>query len=87
MLKQWQQRLLEQALGAEWTVPLGCGKHDPAGRNSGHSRNGASPKTRKGECGHLELATPRDRHGSFEPQIVAQGPRRCEGFDQAILSL
>ena len=41
----------------------------------------------KGEFGDLELASPRDRNGSFEPQIVAKGQRRFEGFDQAIISL
>jgi putative transposase len=87
LLKQLQKRLLEKAMGAELTVPLGYGKHDPAGRNTGNSRNGTSPKTLKGEFGNLELATPRDRNGSFEPQMVAKGQRRFEGFDQAIISL
>ena len=74
-------------MGAELTVHLGYGKHDRAGRNTGNSRNGTSPKTLKGEFGNLELATPQDRNGSFEPQIVAKGQRRFEGFDQAIISL
>jgi putative transposase len=87
LLKQLQKRLLEKAMGAELTVHLGYGKHDPAGKNSGNSRNGTTPKTLKGEFGNLELATPRDRNGSFEPQIVAKGQRRFEGFDQAIISL
>jgi len=87
LLKQLQKRLLEKALGAELTVHLGYGKHAPAGKNTGNSRNGTSPKTMKGEFGNLELATPRDRNGTFEPQIVAKGQRRFEGFDQAIISL
>jgi putative transposase len=87
LLKQLQKRLLEKAMGTELTVHLGYGKHDPVGRNSGNSRNGTSPKTLKGEFGNLELATPRDRNGTFEPQIVAKGQRRFEGFDQAIISL
>ena len=87
LLKQLQKRLLEKAMGAELTVHLGYGKHDPAGKNSGNSRNGTGPKTLKGEFGNLELATPRDRNGTFEPQIVAKGQRRFEGFDHAIISL
>ena len=87
LLKQLQKRLLEKALGAELTVHLGYGKHEAAGKNSGNSRNGSSPKTMKGEFGSLPLAVPRDRNGSFEPQIVAKGQRRFEGFDQAIISL
>jgi putative transposase len=87
LLKELQKRLLEKAMGAELTVHLGYGKHDPAGKNSGNSRNGSSPKRISGEFGHLDLAAPRDRNGSFEPQIVAKGQRRFEGFDQAIISL
>ncbi|MHB8523280.1 MAG: IS256 family transposase [Limisphaerales bacterium] len=87
LLKQLQKRLLEKAMGAELTVHLGYEKHDSAGDKSGNSRNGTTPKTLKGEFGHMPLETPRDRNGTFEPQIVTKGQRRFEGFDQAILSL
>lgn len=87
LLKELQKRLLEKALGAELTVHLGYGKHEAAGKNSGNSRNGTSPKTMKGEFGNLPLDVPRDRNGSFEPRIIAKGQRRFEGFDQAIISL
>ena len=87
LLKQLQKRLLEKAMGAELTVHLGYEKHATAGKNSGNSRNGTSPKRISGEFGNLDLAAPRDRNGSFEPQIVAKGQRRFEGFDQAIISL
>lgn len=87
ILKQLQKRLLEKALGAELTVHLGYGKHEVAGRNSGNSRNGTGSKTLKGEFGELALEVPRDRNGTFEPQIVTKGQRRFEGFDQAIISL
>jgi putative transposase len=87
LLKQLQKRLLEKAMGAELTVHLGYEKHDPAGKNSGNSRNGTSAKRIKGEFGNIDLAMPRDRNGSFEPVIVAKGQRRFDGFDQAIISL
>jgi len=87
LLKQLQKRLLEKALGAELTAHLGYQKHDAAGRNSGNSRNGSTPKTIKGEFGNLEISTPRDRNSSFEPKIIEKGQRRFEGFDQAIISL
>ena len=87
LLKELQKRLLEKAMGAELTVHLGYGKYDSEGRNSGNSRNGTSPRTIQGEFGKLELDTPRDRNGSFEPQILPKGQRRFEGFDQAIISL
>ena len=87
VLKELQKRLLEKALGAELTVHLGYGKHEAVGKNSGNSRNGTSPKTMKGEFGNLPLDVPRDRNGTFEPQIIGKGQRRFEGFDQAIISL
>lgn len=87
LLKELQKRLLEKALGTELTVHLGYEKHDSAGDNSGNSRNGTSPKTMKGEFGKLPLAVPRDRNGTFDPQIVGKGQRRFEGFDHAIISL
>jgi putative transposase len=87
LLKQLQKRLLERAMGAELTVHLGYEKHSAEGRNTGNSRNGTSPKTMKGEFGSLPLDVPRDRNGSFEPQIVTKGQRRFEGFDHAIMSL
>ncbi len=50
-------------------------------------RNGRSPKTVRGELGELTIATPRDRHGTFEPQIIGKHQRRLGGFDQKILTL
>lgn len=87
ILKELQKRLLEKAMSAELTVHLGYEKHESAGRNSGNSRNGTTPKTLKGEFGNMPLEVPRDRNGTFEPVIVAKGQRRFEGFDQAIISL
>jgi len=66
---------------------LGYEKHAPAGRGSGNSRNGATAKKLQGDFGEIELETPRDRNGEFEPRIVAKGQRRLEGFDQKIISL
>jgi putative transposase len=72
---------------AELTEHLGCEPHDPAGDNSGNSRNGKSRKTLKGEFGELPIEVPRDRNSSFEPQIVPKGQTRFDGFDDKILSL
>jgi len=87
LLKQLTKALIERAMSAELTHHLGYEKHDPAGYNSGNSRNGKSPKTLKGEFGEIQLETPRDRNGSFEPQIVPKHQTRFEGFDDKILSL
>ena len=87
LLKQLTKALIERAMSAELTHHLGYEKHDPAGYNSGNSRNGTSPKTVKGDFGEIQLETPRDRKGSFEPQIVPKHQTRFEGFDDKILSL
>jgi putative transposase len=87
LLKQLTKALLERALSAELTHHLGYEKHDPAGRNSGDSRNGSSAKTVKGDFGEIVVEVPRDRNGSFEPQILKKGQTRFTGFDDKILSL
>src|SRR6478672_10822310 len=87
LFKQLKRALIERALGAELTDHLGYEKGDPAGRGSGNSRNGASSKTLLTEDGEIDIAVPRDRAGSFEPQLIAKGQRRFDGFDDKILSL
>jgi putative transposase len=87
LLKQLTKALLERAMQAEMTDHLGYEKHDPGGNNSGNSRNGASTKMLKGDFGEMPLETPRDRNGSFEPQIIAKGQTRWTGFDDKILSM
>jgi putative transposase len=87
LLKRLTKRLLERAMHAELGDHLGYEKHDPAGYNSGNSRNGTTSKTLKGNFGALELETPRDRAGTFEPKIVAKGQTRFTGFDDKIISM
>src|SRR6202165_5204353 len=87
LLKQLTKALIERAMNAELTHHLGYEKHDPAGYNSGNSRNGSSSKTVKGEFGEIVVETPRDRNGSFEPQIVQKHQTRFDGFDEKILSM
>jgi len=87
LLKQLTKALLERAMQAEMSEHLGYDKHDPAGNNSGNSRNGKTTKTLKGDFGEMPLETPRDRSGSFEPKIVAKGQTRFTGFDDKILSM
>lgn len=87
LLKQLTKALLERAMEAELTTHLGYEKHDPAGYGSGNSRNGTSKKKLKGDFGEMDLAVPRDRQASFEPQIVPKGETRFTGFDDKILSM
>src|SRR5256885_5165311 len=87
LLKQLTKQLLERAMAAELTDHVGYEKHDAAGHKSGNSRNGKSAKTLKGTFGELALEMPRDRNGTFEPQIIEKHQTRFTGFDQNIISL
>ena len=87
LLSQVTKAVLERALAEEMTGHLGYEKHDPAGRGSGNSRNGTTGKTLLTDVGAVDLAVPRDRNGSFEPQIVCKGQTRLEGFNDRIIAL
>ncbi len=87
LLQQLAKRVLESALEGEITDHLGYEKHDPAGVGSGNSRNGARSKTVLTDVGPVEITVPRDRDGSFEPQIVKKRQRRLTGVDEMVLSL
>src|SRR3989338_5391641 len=87
LVKQFVKSLTERALQAELTTHLGYDKHDIKGNNSGNSRNGTSAKLIKGEFGQAEIAVPRDRSGTFEPQLIQKGQSRFDGFDSKILSM
>jgi hypothetical protein len=90
LLKQLTKTVIETALNEEMTGHLGYEKHDPAGQGagSGNVRNGTRPKTVLTDCtGPVELDVPRDRAGTFEPQIVRKRQRRLTGVDEIVLSL
>lgn len=87
LLKQFTKAVLERAMQAELTHHLGYDKHDPDGYNSGNSRNGTGKKKLKGDFGELPIEVPRDRQATFEPQIIAKGQTRFDGFDDKIISL
>ena len=90
LLKQLTKTVIETALNEEMTGHLGYAKHDPAGQGAGSAnvRNGTRPKTVLTDgTGHVELDVPRDRAGTFEPQIVRKRQRRLTGVDEIVLSL
>jgi putative transposase len=87
VLAQLTKRLVERALQAELSEHLGYEPHrEPAG-GAGNTRNGSTGKTLQTEHGPIRVETPRDRNGSFEPQLVRKGQRRFQGFDDKILAL
>ena len=87
LLQQMMKSVLEVALNEELTDHLGYEPGDPVGRGSGNSRNGSTSKTLLTDVGPVELDTPRDRNGSFDPLIVRKGQRRLDGIDKTVLSL
>jgi transposase-like protein len=87
LLQQLTKRVLESALDGEITDHLGYDKGDPAGKNGGNSRNGVGGKTVLTEVGPVEIAVPRDRDGTFEPQIVKKRQRRLAGVEDMVISL
>jgi putative transposase len=82
-----KKAVMERALNAELNAHLGYekGQEKPAGESN--HRNGSSGKTVLGESGAVRLEIPRDRDGTFDPQLVRKGQRRIDGMDQKILSM
>jgi putative transposase len=87
LLKQLTKALVERALDAEMEAHLGHAKNDTVTNPTGNTRNGKSSKKLKGEFGELPIEIPRDRNGSFEPQLISKHQTRWSGFDDKILSL
>ena len=87
ILEQLTKRVVERALEAEMTHHLGHEKHGRVANAAGNTRNGTSKKTLKGKTGALPLDIPRDRDGSFEPQLVEKHQTHWQGFDDMIISL
>jgi len=87
LLGKLTKMVVEGALEGEMDDHLGYEKHDPAGHNSGNSRNGHRPKTILTEAGPVEISVPRDRDSSFEPKIVAKRQRRLTGVEDMVISL
>jgi putative transposase len=85
LLQQLTKRILESALEGEITDHLGHEKHERT--ESGNVRNGTRSKTVITDVGPVEIEVPRDRAGSFEPQIVKKRQRRLNGVDEMVLSL
>lgn len=87
LIAEFSKRILERALDEEFTDELGYDRGDPAGRGSGNSRNGTTPKTVITEIGEVDLKVPRDRAGVFEPKIVPKGVTRLKGFNENVIAL
>jgi transposase-like protein len=88
LLKQLTKTVLETALNQEMTEHLGHEKHGRPAAGAGNVRNGTRAKTVLTEAsGQVGIEVPRDREGTFEPQIVRKRQRRLTGVDEIVLSL
>ena len=87
LLSDLTKLVLEAGLEAEMSEHLGYDKFDPAGRNRANSRNGTRSKTLITDVGPVEIEVPRDRDGTFEPQLVRKRQRRLDGVDAMVISL
>jgi transposase-like protein len=87
LLARLTKAVVESAVEGEMDDHLGYTKHDPAGRDGGNSRNGTRTKTMLTDIGPVEIQVPRDRAGSFEPQLVRKRQRRLSGVDDLVISL
>ena len=87
LMKELKVRLMERMLGAELTAHLGyeAGAEPPPEQTN--RRNGVTTKRVKGSDGEVPLAVPRDRYGSFEPELVKKGQIRIDGIDDKIIGL
>lgn len=82
-----QKRLIETAMNAEMEEHLGYSRHSPEGNGTGNSRNGTGRKKILLANDKIEIDTPRDRNGSFDPKLIGKRQTRFEGFDQQIIAL
>ena len=87
LMKQLSKRLVERALQAEMSEHLGYEPHARGDESLTNSRNGRGKKHIQTDTGAFDIEVPRDRDGSFEPQLVKKRQRRLEGFDDKVLSL
>lgn len=87
LMKELKIKLMERMLGAELTEHLGYEEGASAPPTQCNRRNGSSSKTVKGRDGALPLNVPRDREGSFEPELVKKGQTRIDGMDDKIIGL
>ena len=85
LLKELTKALVEKALDGELTHHLGYSKHSAS--KSDNARNGKSKKGLLTDHGKMEIVSPRDRNGSFEPELVKKRQTRFDGFDDKILSM
>jgi transposase-like protein len=87
LMRDLKVRLMERMLGAELTEHLGYEPHAEPPSQQSNRRNGTSRKILKGNDGEVPIDIPRDRDGSFEPELIRKGQTRIDGMDDKIIGL
>jgi putative transposase len=87
IFQRFKKAFMERALGAEMTQHLGykAGEAKPEGTTN--HRNGKGGKTVLTDSGEVTIEVPRDRQGTFEPQLIGKHERRFTGFDDKIIAM
>ncbi len=86
-VRRFKKAIIERALGGELTHHLGYAPGGAKPDDTTNHRNGTGGKTVLTDDGPLTLDVPRDRDGSFEPQLIAKHERHFSGFDDKIIAL
>lgn len=85
--RRFKKALIERALGAELSHHLGYAPGTPKPDVTTNHRNGTSGKTVLTDDGPVAIEVPRDREGTFEPQLIGKHERRFTGFDDKVIAL
>ena len=87
LVKQLTKSLIEKALDGEITHHLGYPKNSRAGNKKTNYRNGLNSKKIRTNLGEIDIDTPRDRDGTFEPKIVEKRQTKFKEFDDKVISM
>ena len=87
LLRDLTKEVIDALYEGELTEHLGYEKHQQGGSTDGNSRNGKGKKTVKSHLGNIELDPPRDRAGTFDPQVVKKRQRDISGIEQKVISM
>jgi putative transposase len=87
IFQRFKKAFMERALGAEMTQHLGYRPGEAKPEGTRNHRNGKGSKTVLTDSGEVTIEVPRDRHGTFEPQLIGKHERRFTGFDDKIIAM
>ena len=87
LLRDMTKEVIETLYDGELTDHLGYEKHTQGESSDGNSRNGKGMKKVKSHFGEIELEPPRDRAGTFDPQVVKKRQRDISGIEERVISM